>query len=88
MGPLNDSRCNISSTEAGVLIASHLATALPLPKEVRTITGGVSRTLLLLYPRGSECPLTYPAATHPCTRGAPGERIFKVTGKLKHPALP
>ncbi|GBM12237.1 hypothetical protein AVEN_155246-1 [Araneus ventricosus] len=29
-----------SSTEAGVLVAKYLATTLPLPKEVRTITGG------------------------------------------------
>ncbi|GBL72463.1 hypothetical protein AVEN_115380-1 [Araneus ventricosus] len=29
-----------SSTEAGVLVANHLATARPLQKEVRTITGG------------------------------------------------
>ncbi|GBM25242.1 hypothetical protein AVEN_153424-1 [Araneus ventricosus] len=40
MGPLNDSRCNSSSTEAGVLIANHLATARSLPKEVRTISDG------------------------------------------------
>ncbi|GBM89609.1 hypothetical protein AVEN_133162-1 [Araneus ventricosus] len=34
-GTLNNSRCNSSSTEAGVLVANHLATARPLPKEVR-----------------------------------------------------
>ncbi|GBL72669.1 hypothetical protein AVEN_127917-1 [Araneus ventricosus] len=37
-GPLSDSRCNSSSTEAGVLVVNHLATARPLPKEARTIT--------------------------------------------------
>ncbi|GBM98559.1 hypothetical protein AVEN_186096-1 [Araneus ventricosus] len=37
---LNDSRCNSSSTEAGVLLDYHQTTARPLPKEVRTITGG------------------------------------------------
>ncbi|GBM59947.1 hypothetical protein AVEN_4013-1 [Araneus ventricosus] len=30
---LNDSRCNSSSNEAGVLVAHHLATARPLRKE-------------------------------------------------------
>ncbi|GBM23880.1 hypothetical protein AVEN_208513-1 [Araneus ventricosus] len=68
---LNDSRCNISSTEAGV--ANHLATARLLPKEVRTITGGGTFSLTIAIPSGrSDFPLTYPAATHPCTRGAPG----------------
>ncbi|GBM63490.1 hypothetical protein AVEN_205838-1 [Araneus ventricosus] len=38
-GQLNDSRCNSSITEAGVLIAYHQATARPLPNDVRTITG-------------------------------------------------
>ncbi|GBN83184.1 hypothetical protein AVEN_5337-1 [Araneus ventricosus] len=31
-----------SSTEAGVLVTNHLATDRPLPKEVRSITGGVT----------------------------------------------
>ncbi|GBN91462.1 hypothetical protein AVEN_205187-1, partial [Araneus ventricosus] len=39
-GHLNDSRCNSSSTEAGVLKAYHQATARLLSKEVRNITGG------------------------------------------------
>ncbi|GBM82285.1 hypothetical protein AVEN_214683-1, partial [Araneus ventricosus] len=38
-GVLNDSSCNSSSTEAGVLVAHRRATARPLQKEVRTITG-------------------------------------------------
>ncbi|GBN47974.1 hypothetical protein AVEN_240496-1, partial [Araneus ventricosus] len=37
---LNDSRCNSSSTEDGVLVAHHWVTARPLPKEVPTIIGG------------------------------------------------
>ncbi|GBN32138.1 hypothetical protein AVEN_192420-1 [Araneus ventricosus] len=39
-GILNDTAEIASSTEAGVLVAHHRATARPLPKEVRTITGG------------------------------------------------
>ncbi|GBL74771.1 hypothetical protein AVEN_243634-1 [Araneus ventricosus] len=39
-GVLNDSHCNSSSTEAGVLVAYHQATDQLLSKEVRTITGG------------------------------------------------
>ncbi|GBM59164.1 hypothetical protein AVEN_18053-1 [Araneus ventricosus] len=39
-GALNDSRCNSSSTEAGVLVANRLDTARPIPKEVRTVFGG------------------------------------------------
>ncbi|GBL78132.1 hypothetical protein AVEN_143417-1 [Araneus ventricosus] len=36
-GHLNDSHCNSSSTEAGVLIAYHQATARPHPMEVQRL---------------------------------------------------
>ncbi|GBM16602.1 hypothetical protein AVEN_88948-1 [Araneus ventricosus] len=49
-GPLIDTRCNSSSTEAGVLIAHHQATAQPFPKEVRTITGAVNSTPIIAIP--------------------------------------
>ncbi|GBO11789.1 hypothetical protein AVEN_217683-1 [Araneus ventricosus] len=38
-GPLNDSRCNSSSAEAGFQKAYHQATSQLLPKEIHTITG-------------------------------------------------
>ncbi|GBL88215.1 hypothetical protein AVEN_172995-1 [Araneus ventricosus] len=48
-GNLNDSRCNSSSTEVGVLVPHHRAAARPLPKEVRTITvGGDKKSLCYL----------------------------------------
>ncbi|GBN64162.1 hypothetical protein AVEN_215715-1 [Araneus ventricosus] len=68
-GVLNDSRCISSSTEAGVLVAHHRATARSLLKEVRTITGGrVTQPPPLLYPQGKRV-RAYEAATPPCTRG-------------------
>ncbi|GBN82683.1 hypothetical protein AVEN_74686-1 [Araneus ventricosus] len=51
-GALNDCRCNSSSTKAGVLIAHHQATARPLPKELRTITGGGSQSPSIIVPSG------------------------------------
>ncbi|GBO16829.1 hypothetical protein AVEN_208488-1 [Araneus ventricosus] len=69
LGQLNGSRCNSSSTEAGVLIAYHQATARPLPKEVRTITGGGTRAPPLLFLQGKRMPAYL--ATHPFTRDAP-----------------
>ncbi|GBM59776.1 hypothetical protein AVEN_6652-1 [Araneus ventricosus] len=62
-GALNDSCCNSSNAEAGVLMVYHQVTARPFPKEVRTMEGG-NTTFPFLYPTRSECPLTYPAATH------------------------
>ncbi|GBM24762.1 hypothetical protein AVEN_182386-1 [Araneus ventricosus] len=50
--PLNDSRCNSSSTEAGVLIAYHQATARPLPKEVRTIASEGTQSPAITIPPG------------------------------------
>ncbi|GBL72912.1 hypothetical protein AVEN_128100-1 [Araneus ventricosus] len=46
-----------SCTEAGVLVAHHRATARPLPKEVRTITGGgtQSPTITMLTGETSSC---------------------------------
>ncbi|GBM65491.1 hypothetical protein AVEN_223588-1 [Araneus ventricosus] len=52
--PLNDSRCNSSSTESGVLIAHYQATARLLLKEVRTINGGATRGLFWDGPRNFE----------------------------------
>ncbi|GBL89390.1 hypothetical protein AVEN_225903-1 [Araneus ventricosus] len=49
-GLVNDSRCDNSSTEAGVLIAYHHATARSLPKEELTIIGG-SQPPLTTRPR-------------------------------------
>ncbi|GBM23439.1 hypothetical protein AVEN_181562-1 [Araneus ventricosus] len=72
LGHLNDRRCNISSAEARVLVAHQRATARLLPKEVRTITGGgaFSPTIAIPPPKRCQFLLTYPAATHPCNRGA------------------
>ncbi|GBN20103.1 hypothetical protein AVEN_30966-1 [Araneus ventricosus] len=55
-GKLNDSTAIASSTEAGVLVANHLATARPLPKEVRTIIGGGIQAPPLLYPQVRRVP--------------------------------
>ncbi|GBM34564.1 hypothetical protein AVEN_77529-1 [Araneus ventricosus] len=50
-GILNDSsRYDNSSTEARVLVAHHRATARPLPKEVRTITGGGTQSPTITIP--------------------------------------
>ncbi|GBL73690.1 hypothetical protein AVEN_230684-1 [Araneus ventricosus] len=43
-----------SSTEAGVLVSSHLSTGRPLPKEVRTITGGGTQSPTITIPTGEE----------------------------------
>ncbi|GBO39891.1 hypothetical protein AVEN_29460-1 [Araneus ventricosus] len=70
---LNDSgRYDSSSTKAGVLVAHHRATARPLPKEVRTITGGGTRSPPLLCPRGRRLPACLSGSnSYPCTRGVP-----------------
>ncbi|GBM85873.1 hypothetical protein AVEN_89746-1 [Araneus ventricosus] len=61
-GSQNDSSCNNSSTEAGVLISDHYAMARPLPKDiVLSLVGGNS----IFTPKGSEFSLNYPAASHP-----------------------
>ncbi|GBM14719.1 hypothetical protein AVEN_71998-1 [Araneus ventricosus] len=64
---LNDSdRCDSSSAETGVLVANHLATARPFPKEARTITGGsVATPHHYCAIRGGKNLLTYKAASHP-----------------------
>ncbi|GBN15442.1 hypothetical protein AVEN_161869-1 [Araneus ventricosus] len=49
---LNDSHCSSSSTEAGALVAYHQATARPLPKVVRTLTGGSSEIEYNLFSKG------------------------------------
>ncbi|GBL94416.1 hypothetical protein AVEN_7382-1 [Araneus ventricosus] len=69
-GNLNDSSCNSSSTEVGVLVAKHLATARPFPKEVCTITGGGSQRPAITIPQGKRVP-SYLTGGHsyPCTRG-------------------
>ncbi|GBN55076.1 hypothetical protein AVEN_55421-1 [Araneus ventricosus] len=70
-GLLNDSRCNGSSTDAGVLaaITGHGPT-LPV--------GGtyyhwrvVTRPPPLLFPQEKRDPVTYQAASHPRARSAP-----------------
>ncbi|GBM85985.1 hypothetical protein AVEN_186662-1 [Araneus ventricosus] len=53
---LSGSHCNSSSTEAGVLVAHHRATARPLPKVVRTITDGRLGGPPLLNPEGKREP--------------------------------
>ncbi|GBM62975.1 hypothetical protein AVEN_131146-1 [Araneus ventricosus] len=68
-GPLNNSGCNSSSSEAGVLIPI-IGPALQLPKEVRTITG-MGSLHHYCAPRWNENPLTYPVASHPRPRGVP-----------------
>ncbi|GBN05019.1 hypothetical protein AVEN_164096-1 [Araneus ventricosus] len=46
-----------SSTEAGDLVVHHLATTGPLPKEVRTTTGGGTKspTIVILSGEESSC---------------------------------
>ncbi|GBN24230.1 hypothetical protein AVEN_102235-1 [Araneus ventricosus] len=64
-----------SNTEAGVLVANHLATARPLLKEVHTITGGGTQAPPLLYPHGKRFPVYLSGSkSYPCTRGAPRGR--------------
>ncbi|GBM00051.1 hypothetical protein AVEN_214121-1 [Araneus ventricosus] len=55
-----------SSTEAGVLVANHMATARPLTKEVRTITGGgtYSPTITITPEEVSSCLLIRQLLTH------------------------
>ncbi|GBM87072.1 hypothetical protein AVEN_16150-1 [Araneus ventricosus] len=52
----------VSSTEAGVQVANHLATAQPLPKEVHAITGGGAQSSTITIPtrEASSCLLTIP----------------------------
>ncbi|GBN62609.1 hypothetical protein AVEN_8351-1 [Araneus ventricosus] len=64
-GHLNGSRCNSSSTQAGVLVAHQRAAARPLSMEVRTIPGIGTQSPTITIPTG-EFPLTYPAATIVC----------------------
>ncbi|GBO17612.1 hypothetical protein AVEN_36248-1 [Araneus ventricosus] len=70
---LNDScRYDSSSTEAGVLVAHHRATARPLPKEVRTITGGGTRSPIVTMPTGRRVPSYISGSnSYPCIRGVP-----------------
>ncbi|GBM49844.1 hypothetical protein AVEN_191245-2 [Araneus ventricosus] len=77
---LNDSRFNSSSTEAGVPVAHHRATARPLPKKVRTITGGGTQCLTNTIPTGeaNSCLLAQQQPTISCIHGAP----FPVGGIL------
>ncbi|GBM23349.1 hypothetical protein AVEN_97755-1 [Araneus ventricosus] len=65
--PCYPRRYDSSSTEAGLLVANHLATARTLPKEIRTIRG--VRTLST--PKGSDFLRSDPQATHLGTSGAP-----------------
>ncbi|GBM10312.1 hypothetical protein AVEN_50023-1 [Araneus ventricosus] len=52
-GILNDrGRYDSSNTEARVLVAHHWATARPFRKEVRTITGGGTRSPTIIMPTG------------------------------------
>ncbi|GBL83527.1 hypothetical protein AVEN_196372-1 [Araneus ventricosus] len=48
-GNLNDSRFNSSSAEGRHLVTNHLATARPLPKKVRIITGGETHLLVHMF---------------------------------------
>ncbi|GBM16692.1 hypothetical protein AVEN_91112-1 [Araneus ventricosus] len=71
-GHLNDSHCNSSSIEAGVLIAYHQAAVRPIPKEVRTITGGGTHSSTITIPPGEASarllilrPLIRVLASHP-----------------------
>ncbi|GBO19373.1 hypothetical protein AVEN_18506-1 [Araneus ventricosus] len=59
-----------SSTEAGVLVANHLATARPLTKQARTITSGGTQAPLLVYPqRRRVTAYLSDSNSYPCTRG-------------------
>ncbi|GBM18767.1 hypothetical protein AVEN_134304-1 [Araneus ventricosus] len=77
-GTLNDSRCSSPSTEAGVLIANHLATARPLPKEVRTITGGRQHmSNHFLYTQGRRVPASLSGSNSSVyLRCIPGESLI------------
>ncbi|GBN19455.1 hypothetical protein AVEN_270877-1 [Araneus ventricosus] len=66
-----------SSTEDGVLVVHHRATARPHPKEVRSITGGGIQALPLLYPQGKRLPAYLSGSkSYTCTRGSPWELQF------------
>ncbi|GBL77925.1 hypothetical protein AVEN_143259-1 [Araneus ventricosus] len=75
---LSDGRCNSSSTEAGVLTA--ITRHGPTPPE-----GGTHYHRQRASPshyctlRGSKNPLSYPAASYPCIRGAPQRDVSKYT---------
>ncbi|GBM44048.1 hypothetical protein AVEN_223171-1 [Araneus ventricosus] len=61
-----------SSTEAGVLVSYHRATARPLPKEVRTITGGGTQSPTITIPTGDANPAYLSGSnSYPCTSGVP-----------------
>ncbi|GBN04474.1 hypothetical protein AVEN_84043-1 [Araneus ventricosus] len=68
---LSDRRCNNSSAEAGVLtgILDHGSTPPEGGTHYRRRSTRASPSHYYTL-RGNENPLTYPAASHPCTRGA------------------
>ncbi|GBM03314.1 hypothetical protein AVEN_142592-1 [Araneus ventricosus] len=59
-GQLNDSHCNSSSTEAGVLKAYHQATGRHPPKEVHTITGEGTHSPTITIPQEKRAPAYLP----------------------------
>ncbi|GBM70649.1 hypothetical protein AVEN_206870-1 [Araneus ventricosus] len=64
-----------SSSETGVLVGHHRATALHLPKEVHTITGGGTQSPTITIPLGKRLPAYLPdSKSYPCARGAPPPR--------------
>ncbi|GBM08707.1 hypothetical protein AVEN_52780-1 [Araneus ventricosus] len=80
-GPVNNSRCNSSSSETGVLVAVTGHGPTP-PGGVHTITGGVTPSHHYCTLRRSENLLTYLAASHPRTRCPPGNVAYSVTVSL------
>ncbi|GBN49706.1 hypothetical protein AVEN_263052-1 [Araneus ventricosus] len=94
---LNDSLRNSSSTEAGVLIACHQATARHIPKKISAITGGGIQSLTItILPReasarlrirrpltGVASPLLYPKGSE-CQLTYP-RKLTSVTSPLLYP---
>ncbi|GBL89739.1 hypothetical protein AVEN_104677-1 [Araneus ventricosus] len=75
-GPVNDSLCNSSSTEAGVLMAITGHGPAP-PEGDRHYHLRSNTTLTFSVPaKRSENPLAYPAASDPRTRGATPGGVF------------
>ncbi|GBM50848.1 hypothetical protein AVEN_140949-1 [Araneus ventricosus] len=76
-------RYGSSSTEAGVLIAHHRATARPLPKEERTINGGGTQSTTIAMPTGEASSwLLIRQNSYPYIYGAPsGGSMRKILEK-------
>ncbi|GBN53893.1 hypothetical protein AVEN_107912-1 [Araneus ventricosus] len=79
---LNDSRCDSSGAEAGVLMAITGHSSDPSRRR-HELYRQRARPSHYCTHRGSETQATYPEASHPCTRSAPqvGSLLLKVAGE-------